>query len=506
MDLQELIAAEANRQIRRQERSMQRTRTEQQRRARRTIDIVSRMAPQRPTYWQIDRGFDPYLVRTSTSRISHSIKRSLKDGTYQPRNPVKVDIPKDSGEARTVSIFQVADTAISRDLYLRLTERNNGISSHRSFAYRPTISSQDAADYAVRRLLKSSRRYVATFDFKAFFDTVNHESVTALLRERFFLTRRDLSVISSFMRVDPQIECAYDPTSRSDPSLAVGLPQGTAISHFLANVAAWPLDSKFEEIGVGFARYADDLVLWSSSYSGISQAVSYLYTFCDEADLEINWKKSTGIRLLSSAPTAEFGTTSSIEFVSYAISPYDVTPNKKAEQRFKSRVEGIIWEELVAQPTRGTQDLGRLGIHVDRDYVSCIWKLRHLLYGDVSEGELRKLLRAELPERKYGGLLANYPLATDPSWFSSWDGWLLSRLHDSLQKRALLLKRRFMSPLPRPHSLSRMDLISFSFRSMSTGQMVDCRVPSCVRMANLVTTSARLYGPSLVGSSSPSTY
>jgi len=36
-----------------------------------------------------------------------------------------------------------------------------------------------------------------------------------------------------------------------------GIPQGTSISLFLANVAPWDLDRSLERLGVSFVRYAD---------------------------------------------------------------------------------------------------------------------------------------------------------------------------------------------------------------------------------------------------------
>jgi RNA-directed DNA polymerase len=77
-----------------------------------------------PPYWTLDRGFDPYYVRRAASGIGYALERGVRSKTYEPRPAVAYEIPKAGGGTRTVSVFQVADNALSRLVFRRLREKN----------------------------------------------------------------------------------------------------------------------------------------------------------------------------------------------------------------------------------------------------------------------------------------------------------------------------------------------------------------------------------------------
>ena len=101
-------------------------------------------------------------------------------------------------------------------------------------------------------------------DFSKFFDSIAHEHIRRVLADqRFFVTEREHRVIDAFLKA-PSLE-VHEYSTESTREREKGIPQGTSISLFLANVAAYPLDRKLEALGVGFARYADDTLIWGES-------------------------------------------------------------------------------------------------------------------------------------------------------------------------------------------------------------------------------------------------
>ena len=72
----------------------------------------------------------------------------------------------------------------------------------------------------------------------------------------------------------------------------VGIPQGTSISLFLANLTCWSFDQKLEKEGVKFSRYADDTIAWSAEYSKICNSFLLINEFSKEAGIRINIAKS----------------------------------------------------------------------------------------------------------------------------------------------------------------------------------------------------------------------
>ena len=89
-----------------------------------------------------------------------------------------------------------------------------------------------------------------------------------------FLTAFEKQVMTAFMEAKPIVRDSYAavPTKKATK----GIPQGTSVSLILANLAATRLDQRLERIGVGFARYADDTLIWGDSYNRICEAVEIL--------------------------------------------------------------------------------------------------------------------------------------------------------------------------------------------------------------------------------------
>lgn len=241
-------------------------------------------------YWSADDGFNPYHVRSHAAGISYAIEKALSAGTYRPRPAVIYTIKKDDGSLRDTSVFQVADSAVSRLTFQRLIEKNARHLSSRAYAYRHDLTLHDAVLHISSDFSGKSRIFIAEFDFSKFFDSISHEHIRRVLKDqRFFITERENRVIDGFLRA-PSLRLT-DYTTKTDQQRQKGVPQGTSVSLFLANVAAYPLDRKLESLGVGFARYADDTLIWGDSYDSVCRAVTALEETAAEMGVELNFKK-----------------------------------------------------------------------------------------------------------------------------------------------------------------------------------------------------------------------
>lgn len=228
-----------------------------------------------PEYWSVDSGFNPYYVRSRTSGIAYAIDNALATGLYRPRPAVLYQVAKIDGTLRDVSVFQVADSAVSTLTFRRLRDKNARHLSARAYAYRQDLTLHDAVLHISSDFNLKSRIFVAEFDFRKFFDSISHEHIRRVLKdERFFITDREQRVIYAFLAAPSMHPSRYD--RKSELWRTRGIPQGTSVSLFLANIAAYPLDRKLENLGVGFARYADDTLIWGESYDVVGRAVNAL--------------------------------------------------------------------------------------------------------------------------------------------------------------------------------------------------------------------------------------
>lgn len=458
-----------------------------------------------PQYWSVDNGFNPYHVRSHIAGIAYAIDKSLAAGQYRPRPAVKYQVPKANEGVREVSVFQVADNAVSNLTFARLIEKNARHLSAHAYAYRRDLTVHDAVLHIYSDFQSKSRIFVAEFDFRKFFDSISHDHIHRVLADRrFFLTERERKVIDAFLRA-PSLEISkYSRTTTE--TREKGIPQGTSISLFLANVAAYPLDRKLETLGVGFARYADDTLIWGDSYDIVCSAVNALEETASEMGVQLNFVKSEGISILCPEDLpAEFKKKSSVSFIGYEIGSKIISMRKSTLEHSKSRISYLIYSNLLQEPKRGRILLSRVAYGIDHDYLIMLAQLRRYLYGELSESQLRKYMARQTPLMRYHGLMSFYPIVNDETLLKEFDGWLLNSVHRAIRLRTKLLRKAGILILPPPHGLPKAGLLKLGYRPRP-GKFVDLRFPSIARVASLIRRASRTYGASAIANPQSQSY
>ena len=337
---QEAVNEEAGKLIRRFENYARQLADEQKRRARRTTAGTKKLITYRPQYWSLAEGFDPYLVRARSARIGHAIQKKIAKKSYAPHSPYLHVIPKADGGQREICVFQVADSAISRIIFDRLNRKNRALLSSRAYAYRENVDAHDAIQFLAGDLRGKSRVFLAEYDFSKYFDNISHDYLWQIINDQqFLLTAAEEAVVKNILLSKPLDFNNYNQTGSLDRER--GIPQGTSISLFLANVAAWELDRSLERLGVSFVRYADDTLIWSTDYAQLCRAVEMLHIMAERIGTPINVVKSHGVRLLvpEGAP-AEIKSTTVVEYLGHRVTLQSVgikdrviAPNQEENQR-----------------------------------------------------------------------------------------------------------------------------------------------------------------------------
>ena len=91
---------------------------------------------------------------------------------------------------------------------------------------------------------------VIDFDIEKYFDTVNHDKLISILREK----TNDaiiLHLVRSFLKAGVMDDGLVSPTIE-------GVPKGGPLSPVLSNLYLDKLDKELESRGLAFVRYADD--------------------------------------------------------------------------------------------------------------------------------------------------------------------------------------------------------------------------------------------------------
>lgn len=380
----------------------------------------------KPDCWDVDKKFNPFYVMKHAKQISRSIKNKLKTGKYEPHPPYIREVPKASGGTRNIKVYQIPDAAISNYLYSRLLSKNKHRFSSLAYAYRNDRNVHYAVQDISLELKSRPRLFVAEFDFSDFFGTIDHDYLFSQFNQNgFIINDYEEKLIKSFLKINER-----------------GIPQGTSISLFLANLVCWTLDRALESEGLRFARYADDTVIWSNDYAKICKSFEIISSFSKETGVPINFKKSEGISLLSGKdmPTEFYKTKEYIDFLGYKLSGNKVSIKDHKVKNIKKHISYLLYRNLI-QPVKRRPFVAVIIPNNDEDamFVTAIMQIRRYLYGNLNDKLLNLYLSGSYKRLNFKGLMSFYPLIDDVEQLRELDGWLISTIFNCLKLRAKLL-------------------------------------------------------------------
>jgi CRISPR-associated protein Cas1 len=181
-----------------------------------------------------------------------ALEHDLASGTYCPQPYRTVSVQKSDGGRRRLVIATVRDRVAQRaaaDAMLPLVEP---CLLPCSFAYRRGIGVHEALA-AVAALRDRGLTSVFRADVEAYFDSVVHETMLALLGTAG-VPDALCALVKQWLTTPITVE------DRLEPSL-LGLPQGLPIAPLLANLYLTPFDRIMTDAGWSMVRYADDFTV-----------------------------------------------------------------------------------------------------------------------------------------------------------------------------------------------------------------------------------------------------
>jgi RNA-directed DNA polymerase len=271
------------------------------------------------------------------------LHEQLRDGTYRPQPVRRAWIPKPgSKEKRPQGIPAVRDRIVQgalRHVLEPIYERD--FAGH-SYGFRPGRGAKDALR-RVDTLLKAGHDWVVDADLKSYFDTIPHDRLLALVKERV-ADGRVLALVESFLRAGVLEEAkGWQPTER-------GTPQGGVISPLLANLYLNPLDQQMEKTGWAMVRYADDFVILCRTATEAHAALDAVRAWVNEAGLTLHPEKT---RVVDARAPGGF------DFLGYHFERGMRWPRKKSLMKLKdrvraktSRLDGRSLEQIVSDVNR----------------------------------------------------------------------------------------------------------------------------------------------------------
>lgn len=267
----------------------------------------------------VDRETVQQFSRRAEARLSELSAR-LQNGTYEPLPVRRVYIPKPDGTQRPLGIPAVRDRIVQgalRNVLDPIFERE--FCAH-SYGFRPQRGAKDALR-RVDCLLKAGHRYVVDADLKSYFDTIPHDRLMDLVRQRV-ADGRVLALVSAFLN-----QSIMDGMQEWTPT--VGTPQGAVVSPLLANLYLHPLDVRVQEAGYEMTRYADDFVILCRTAEDAQRALETVRQWVSEVGLTLHPEKTRIV---------DMNNPGGFDFLGYHFERASRRPRDKSLEKFKDTI------------------------------------------------------------------------------------------------------------------------------------------------------------------------
>ena len=252
----------------------------------------------------------------------------------------------------TSGLLKHVKTVLSKQLKPHLSRRCSHIKGHGGVKLSVRYSQRLCNHFS----------YVARFDVKSYYSSMDHQIILDLLRQ-YQVTPAVISIVSEYLSLPDHNKSGK------------GMVAGGAISPLIGALYLMPLDKLMEElqatIGIRYQRYMDDYVIFAPTRHKLRKAIKLMYAMLDDLKVEVHPKKRF------------IGTTRrGFDFLGYWLEPHrPLTPSQVSLTRLIDRSRQLL--ERTASITRLRQYVrrwlqwhhsGLRGLTARSSSLECFWQ------------------------------------------------------------------------------------------------------------------------------------
>lgn len=336
-------------------------------------------------------GIDGISIEEFESNLDdncYKIWNRMSSGSYFPPPVKAVEIPKKSGEIRTLGIPTVSDRIAQTVVKTYFEPLVEPFFHKDSYGYRPGKSAIDAIGTTRRRCWDYD--WVLEFDIKGLFDNIDHEMMIECVK-------RHTNSPWMILYIERWLKTTMIMPDGLVRKRTAGTPQGGVISPVLANLFlhyAFDMYMQENHPNMPFERYADDGIVHCRTLKDANELRNDLVRRFREWKLELHPTKTKIVYCKDENRKGEYETTK-FDFLGYTFRARD-SKNKYGKyfmgfspavsnNAVKTMQQTIHGWHMHLKPDKSIEDLSKMFNPIVRGWIN--------YYGCFYKSELYKVLR-----------------------------------------------------------------------------------------------------------------